>query len=135
MTHAEHTAAIIEAFNAADWDRSRELTAGAVYFEPATGRTLEGDAYLEALRGWKAAFSDVTGEIVGQVQNGDVAVLEIVWTGTHDGPFVTPGGELAPTGNALTNPATMVAHFEGDRLVRVNHYFDMLTVLRGVGAA
>jgi hypothetical protein len=28
----------------------------------------------------------------------------------------------------------MVSHYDGDRLARVNHYFDMLTVLRTAGA-
>ena len=135
MTPSERTAALIDAFNVGDLDRFRELAGDAVYHEPATGRTLQGDEYIQAVEGWRAAFPDIRGEITAQVEGAGMEVSEITWTGTHSGPLLTPAGELPPTGNSMTNPASMVSHYEGEQLARINHYFDMLTVLRAAGAA
>ena len=135
--HGDHMRSVLEAFNAGDWDRFRELVPdSAVYFESATGRTAQGDAYLDLLKGWRAAFPDITGEITTLVESGDVAAAEINWTGTHTGTLVGPDGSaVPPSGGKLDNPAAMVNHYEGDTLTRINHYFDLLTLLRQAGAA
>jgi len=121
-----HMRSVLEAFNAGDWDRYRELVPdSAVYFESATGRTAQGDAYLDLLKGWRAAFPDITGEITTLVESSDVAVAEINWTGTHTGTLVGPDGSaVPPSGGKLDNPAAMVNHYEGDTLTRISHYFD-----------
>ena len=135
--HRDHMRSVLEAFNAGAWDRFRELVPdSAVYFESATGRTAQGDAYLELMKGWRAAFPDITGEIATLVESGDVAVAEINWTGTHTGTLVGPDGSaVPPSGGKIDNPAAMVNHYEGDTLTRINHYFDLLTLLRQAGAA
>jgi steroid delta-isomerase-like uncharacterized protein len=135
--HVDHMRSVLVAFNEGDWDRFRELVPdSAVYFESATGRTAQGDDYLELLKGWRAAFPDIAGEITMLVESGDVAVAEIQWTGTHSGTLVGPDGStVPPSGGKLDNPAAMVNHYAGDTLTRINHYFDLLTLLRQVGAA
>jgi len=134
-THSEHITAVLNAFNAADWDRMREFVPdSAVYHEPATGRTLQGDAFVEALQGWRAAFPDVTGELTSVAESGDIAVAEITWTGTHDGTLVTPGGEIPASGKPQSTAAAWVGHYDGDTVVRTNHYFDMLGLLQQIGA-
>ncbi len=135
--HNEHFTAVLEAFNAGDWGRFRKLVPdSAVYFESATGRTVQGEAYLDLLKGWRAAFPDITGEITALIESGDTACGEITWTGTHTGTLVGPdGSEIPASGGALNNPAAMVNHYEGDALTRIHHYFDLLTLLRQVGAA
>ncbi|MGI9539992.1 MAG: ester cyclase [Miltoncostaeaceae bacterium] len=135
MSHNDHVSATIDAFNAGDMDTYRELVGDAVYVEPATGREVSGDAFIEALQGWRAAFPDITGTITRQVDSGGTNVSEITWAGTHNGPLAMPQGELPPTGNPVTNPAAMVSEYDGDTLIRITHYFDMLTVLRAAGAA
>ncbi|MGI9539991.1 MAG: ester cyclase [Miltoncostaeaceae bacterium] len=134
MTHDEHHRAVIDAFNAADWERYRELVGDAIYVEPASGREVSGDELMQLAQGWRQAFPDLTGTITSATENGDTLAHEITWVGTHAGPMVTPDGELPPTGNPLTVSAALVATFEGERMVSFRHYFDMLGILQATGA-
>jgi len=135
--HSSHMTAVIEAFNAGDWDEFRGLVPDStVYVEIASGRTVQGDAYLDLLKGWREAFPDMSGEITTLVESGDVGVAEITWTGTQTGTLVGPDGStVPPSGGVLNAPAAMVNHYDGGTLTRVSHYFDLLTLLRQVGAA
>ena len=136
MTHTEYNAALIDAFNRADWDRYRELVGGATYNEPATGRSLTGEDYVTGVQGWKTAFPDLTGEIVSELEAGDLAASEVIWTGTHTGPMMTPDGNMIPASGAVVSlPASFIGRYDGERLVSVTQYFDLLTILRPIGAA
>jgi steroid delta-isomerase-like uncharacterized protein len=130
-----HATALIEAFNNNDLDTYMTLAGDGVYNEVATGRSVSGPELRAALDGWKTAFSDVTGTISNTIVVGDQIVQEITWTGTHDGPLLTPGGEIPASGNRQTTPAVIVSEYEGDRLKESRHYFDLMGLLAQIGAA
>lgn len=125
----------VDAFNASDWNRLRELhTADYVDDEVATGRLLEGfEASLEAARGWKRAFSDANGTVTGAYGDGPVAVLEITWRGTHDGPLETPDGEMPASGRSVEIRACQVFEVEAGRIKSSRHYFDMVAMIAQIG--
>jgi steroid delta-isomerase-like uncharacterized protein len=125
----------IEAFNRGDWDEIRARYApGFVAEETGTGRRMEGaDEVIRALQAWKTALPDVTGEVVGVAVDGNTAVLEIVWRGTHTGPLATPSGELPASGRRIETWATMWLRYDGELLVHQRHYLDMLTMLTQIG--
>ena len=125
--------------NAADWDGLRELHApDCVEEELATERTLHGfDAMLEAGQGWKRAFPDGTGTVLGAYSDGPVAVLEIEWAGTNTGPMEGPtGDEMPATGKAGRVKACQVFEIHDGRVTAIRHYFNLMTILGqlGVGA-
>jgi len=129
----------IDCFNAADWDRQRELhTPDCVEEELATDRRIEGiDAMLEAAKGWKGAFPDGKGTVLGAYSDGPVAVLEIEWDGTNTGAMMTPTGEEMPaTGRHGSVRAVQVFEIEDGRVKSLRHYFNLMTLLSqlGVGA-
>ena len=126
----------IEAFNAGDWDRFRALHAeGVVEEELATQRRIEGiDALLESNQGWKRAFPDANGDVTNALERGDVAVLEITWSGTQSGPLEMPDGEVPASNKRAEVRACQVFRVEGDRIAESRHYFDMTTLLQQVGA-
>jgi hypothetical protein len=75
----------ITAFNDRDWSRRKGLYASdAVYDEKATNRRIQGpEQIIDGLQMWATAFADATGTIVRELVIGDIAVLELLWTGTH----------------------------------------------------
>ena len=129
----------IDCFNAGSWDRLRELhSPDCVEEELATGRTLHGfDEMLEAAQGWKRAFPDASGTVLGAYSDGPIAVLEIEWQGTNTGPMETPTGEEMPaTGKRGRVKACQVFEVHDGQVTGTRHYFDMMTLLSqlGVGA-
>jgi steroid delta-isomerase-like uncharacterized protein len=128
--------ALIEAYNAKDWDRARNtITPDFDYDEIATGRRLIGvDAAIEAWKGWARAFPDSIGTYRGAHAAGDgTVVLELTWSGTHEGLLQTPAGPVAPTGRRIEVPACAVFEIAGDRARAQRHYFDMATLFRQLG--
>ncbi|MGH8976138.1 MAG: ester cyclase, partial [Acidimicrobiia bacterium] len=122
-------------FNTADWDRLRANAApDIVYEEAGTGRRLQGvDDYLVMAQGWRQAFSDVTGEVVNLVSSGGTVAVEVNWTGTHDGPLVTPAAEIPATGKPISIAATLWYEIEGDRVQNLRNHLDLLGMLNQLG--
>lgn len=124
------------AYNAKDWDRARAVLAPeVVYEELATHRKLKGvDDVLTAWKGWATAIPDSRATFQSELVSGNTAVLEITWTGTHDGPLQTVAGEIPPTGKKIELRAVQVVDVANDRVKSVRQYFDMGTLLQQIGA-
>ena len=128
--------ASIDSFNNRDWDRWNSLHApNSVYTEVATGRKLTGYAEsLEMMKGWITAFPDVKGTITNSLQQDDTVILEVTWTGTHDGVLTGPSGSFSASGKHVTTPAVQVVRCSNDLIVETRQYFDMLGMLIQIGA-
>jgi steroid delta-isomerase-like uncharacterized protein len=126
----------VDAFNRSDWDAIREMTCpGYVYEETGTGRRFDGvDDTLGALKEWKEAAPDATGEVVRVVTEGDTTVMEIVWRGTQTGPLNTGAGELPASGKAFEVQASMWQTWRDGKLADERHHLDVLTMLAQLGA-
>ena len=124
------------AYNEKDWDRIQAVfVENGVYDEKATGRRIQGiGQILESWRGWAQAIPDSKATIVAEHASGDTATLEVVWSGTHTGPLQTPSGAIPPSNQRIEVPACLVLKVEGGRVATYTHYFDMLTLLRQIGA-
>ena len=86
--------------------------------------------YTEAL--WRA-FPDGILTFGGQVFGHDVAAAEVVFTGTHTGPMVTPNGSLPPTGRVVTLHSASILYIK-DGLVASDHvYLDQLEMMTQLG--
>lgn len=128
--------ALVEAYNDKNWDRFKGgLTQDFLYDEVGTGRTLRGvDQVLEAMKGWAKAIPDSKGAIQRtRITDDGAAVLELTWSGTHQGPLQTPKGTISPTGKRIEVRACMVIEFAGDKARAERHYFDMATLLGQLG--
>jgi predicted ester cyclase len=64
---------------------------------------------------------------------GDTVVIEGVWTGTHTGPLETPQGEVPPTGRRCESAFVVVADIRDEQPVRINVYWDRLTMMAQLG--
>jgi steroid delta-isomerase-like uncharacterized protein len=128
--------ALIEAYNDKNWEKAKaSITPDFAYDEVATGRNLTGaDAALEAWKGWAQAFPDSKGSFrATHVADDGTVVLEVTWTGTHQGPLQTPKGPIAPTGRRIELRACAVVEIAGERARSQRHYFDMATLLQQIG--
>lgn len=126
----------VRAISSKDWDVWRTTVTPTVsYDEPATLRRLGGvEAVIEALRIWTTAFPDVQGRITNAGSSGSQVFAEITWEGTQTGPLVAPQGTIPASGRRGSIRAVEVFAFEGDRIAQIRHYFDLLSLLRQVGA-
>ena len=126
----------VEAFNTRDWDRWSSLhVPNTVYDEVATGRRLTGHAEItEAMKGWASAFSDARGTVTSTLVQGDTVVLEVTWSGTHDGPLHGPTGLIPPSGRSTNTRAVQLLKISEGLIVENRQYFDMLEMLIQIGA-
>ena len=121
----------IDAFNGRDsdadpWATDAEMT--------APGARVSGrDNVIGFIAVFQEAFSDLRLEIDQLLTDGPAAAAEGIMTGTHDGVFHTPNGDVAPTGRALALPWAAVYVTEGDTLKSEHLFFDQLDFLGQLG--
>lgn len=126
----------IEAFNARDWNRFRELLApNAVYDEIGTGRKSVGrDEVVGTIRGWTEAFSNVKGTVNSSMALNDRVLIEVTYKGTQDGELRGPTGSIPPSDRSITTRCAEVCRISDGRIVELRNYFDMLSMLQALNA-
>lgn len=137
MSNVIETAkAATTAYNDKDWDKVKALfDENGVYDEKGTGRRIQGiGQVIEAWQGWAKSIPDSKATFVAEHTSGDTAILEVVWKGTHTGPLQTPSATIPPSNKRIEVPACQIMKVEGGRVKIYTHYFDMLTLLRQIGA-
>lgn len=130
-----HAESVLDAFNNDDWDTTRRLAADSTYNEVGTHRSLAGaDAIVGALQGWKAAMPDVKGTVTSATESGQRVVLEVTWEGTQTGEMMTEQGTIPPSGKRQKTESAWVFDHENGKLKESRNYFDMLSLLKQIGA-
>jgi predicted ester cyclase len=132
---------VVDAFNASDWERIRDIAGNGVYREVGTRRRLEGgDEIVGALQVWKNAMPDVSGTVTNGFTSGNQVALEVTWTGTQTAPL-EPGGYIRKIGGGIpasgqrhTNAAAWIFEFDGIKLKESRQYFDMATFIPSAAA-
>jgi predicted ester cyclase len=93
------------------------------------------DEVMSACSGRKTAWPDLAGSVDRATVSGDRVACEMVWRGTHSGPFTMPDGSVVPpSGKTTAVPGCMVLTFENGKCVEMNHYFDALWIMIEIGA-
>ena len=128
-------AAFIEAFNAHDEARIRELYAEDAVFEGPGDVRLEGrEAVTGYAMSWLNAFGDARLDVRNELVAGDSVVQEFVFEGTHTGTLQTPAGEVVPaTNRQLRGRGLQVMRIEDGALADTRLYFDQVDVLTQLG--
>ncbi len=124
----------IELYNSGDID-----SLAALYSEDAVEHTPRDSytgrpAIYERLRGDRSAFPDKRITVRHLIVEGDRAVMEYDWSGTHSGPLPMPdGSEMPPTGQRLAFPVVSVFDVRDGKTTEHRMYFDQLQVLVQLG--
>jgi predicted ester cyclase len=127
-----------KAIDARDWNRFDELHAESVVdYSPANPEGTKGiDAHREAMQNLFNAFPDAHVERTSSFGQGDWAVVELTFSGTHKGPLTGPGGEtIEPTNKPAQVKVCSVNKIEGGKITEEHTYFDQLTMLAQLGLA
>jgi predicted ester cyclase len=127
-------AQFVEAFNAHDEQRIRELNAENTVFEAPGDVSLQGrDAATEYAMSWLNAFPDARITVRHELNAGDSIVQEFPFTGTHPAPMQSPMGEIPPTNRSLTGRAVQIFRVDGDAVAETRLYFDQVEVMTQLG--
>lgn len=135
MADAQEVGArFIEAFNAHDEARIRELNAENGVFEAPGDVHLEsGDAATAYAMEWINAFPDARITVHNELVAGDWIVQEFTFEGTHTAPMQSPMGEISPTNRPLKGRAVQIFRVDGDTVVDTRLYFDQVQVMTQLG--
>jgi steroid delta-isomerase-like uncharacterized protein len=99
-----------------------------------TGRAFKGrDEVRVQYQSWLDAFTDLRVDVIDVVEHGDTLAGEVLMTGTHTAPMVTPNGTIPATGKTITLEVCDFARFRDGRVVSFHSYFDQLAILAQLG--
>ncbi len=138
---------MIEAYGERNWEGLWSIVDSRIEYDKiATRRKTSGiRGFMTILQDWANAFPDSKIEIGGSRDFGNTVILDLRWTGTHEGNIEAPGGVIFPTGKKIDLPATMVfvigeresgirasggnepveREVSPPRVMSISHYFDM----------
>jgi ketosteroid isomerase-like protein len=96
--------------------------------------TMKGVAAQRALgEAFRTAAPDNRLNALRTFEVGDTIIVEGVYTGTHTGPLVGPGGTIPATGRAFSFPYCDVLQARDGRFVSHHIYWDNVTFLAQLG--
>jgi predicted ester cyclase len=123
-------------WNAGDGNGWRGLAAGDCEVEASGGFTGKGpDGFAAIYELWHDAFPDCSLTMRELVTDGDRAMAEATFTGTHTGVLRTPAGEVAPTGRRVDVDYVDAWQIRDGKVVRDRVYFDEVELLTQLGIA
>jgi predicted ester cyclase len=126
--------AFVDAFNAHDETRIRELNGEHAVFEGPGDVRLEGrDATTGYAMSWLNAFGDARITVHDEIVAGDWVVQEFVFEGTHTAPLQTPAGEVPATNRQLRGRGVQVLRIEDGSVIDTRLYFDQMDVMTQLG--
>jgi steroid delta-isomerase-like uncharacterized protein len=135
MASAQEVAAkFVEAFNAHDEARLRELNSENAVFEAPGDVRVEGrEAATQYAMAWLNAFPDARLNVHNELVSGDWVVQEFTFEGTHEGTLSSPAGEIPATGKRLNGRGVQLVRIEGDAAAETKLYFDQVQVMTQLG--
>jgi steroid delta-isomerase-like uncharacterized protein len=125
-----------ETFNAHDIEGFTSVLADDVSYKAPGGMTGEGKtACAQFYAGWFEAFPDAHVQVhdLHLAADGDVAVEEGTFTGTHQGVLRSPAGDVPPTGRPVAVDYIQVLRFRDGKHISFNLMFDRLLMLEQLG--
>jgi steroid delta-isomerase-like uncharacterized protein len=127
-------AEFVEAFNAHDQDRIRELNAENAVLEAPGDVQLEGrEAAAQYAMAWLRAFPDARITVHNELEAGDWVVQEFTFDGTHTDTLSTPAGDIPATNRRLRGRGVQILRIEGGTVADTRLYFDQVQVLTQLG--
>lgn len=105
-----------------DVDAWRNAFAEDGVFAVAGGVSFTGDELGNAVTGIASAVPDVHRELLRVNVMDNVVAIETLVHGTHLGPFPTPVGPIAPTGNTIEVPTADFIYLRDGKITTFKTY-------------
>ena len=123
-----------EAFNAHDSKAIEALVHDDVTVTAPGGMVERGKAAATAFNeNWWTAFPDARTEVRTLRVDGNTAVIEGTFTGTHTGVFHTPMGDIPPTGKSVHGEFVSIDTLRDDKFSAQRLYFDRMELMEQLG--
>jgi predicted ester cyclase len=127
-------ASFVDAFNAHDEGRIRELNAENGVLEAPGEIRIEGrEAATQYAMAWLNAFPDARITVNNELVSGDWVTQEFTFEGTHEGTLSSPGGDIPATHRRLNGHGVQVFKVHGDVVTDTRLYFDQVEVMTQLG--
>jgi steroid delta-isomerase-like uncharacterized protein len=124
----------IDAFNAHDEARIRELNSDNTVFEAPGDVKIQGrEPATQYAMAWLNAFPDARINVNNELVAGDWVVQEFTFSGTHEGTLMSPAGEIPATHKTLNGRGVQVFRVEGETVADTRLYFDQVQVMTQLG--
>jgi predicted ester cyclase len=130
----EVAARFMDAFNAHDEARIRELNAKNVVFEAPGDVQLEGrEAATGYAMAWIRAFPDARITVRSEFVDGDWVIQEFTFEDTHENTLSSPRGDIPATHKQLKGRGVQLIKVEGDMVTDTRLYWDQVQLLTQLG--
>jgi len=127
-------AKFVEAFNAHDEERIRQLNAENAIMEAPGDMRVEGrEPTTQYAMAWLRAFPDARLTVHNELVDGDWVVQQFTFEGTHEDTLSSPNGDIPATHNRLQGRAVQMLKVEGDSVTETHLYFDQVQVMTQLG--
>jgi predicted ester cyclase len=135
MADAQRVGAeFVEAFNAHDEKRIRELNAENAVLEAPGDVRLEGrEAASQYAMAWLRGFPDARITVHNELEAGDWVVQEFTFEGTHSDTLSTPAGDIPATNRRLKGRGVQLLRVEAGTVADTRLYYDQVQVLTQLG--
>jgi steroid delta-isomerase-like uncharacterized protein len=134
MSHRGTIEGLFKAIDARDYDAvARTMTDDCEFRAPGGADLSGGEQAVAWMKPFLEAFPDLTHELVGFVEDGDIAAFELAIKGTHTAPLASPQGNIPPTGKPVVLYSCDIARMQGDQIASYHIYFDMMGFMAQLG--
>jgi steroid delta-isomerase-like uncharacterized protein len=118
-------------FEQGDFDALMKLVAPDAEVVMPGGLRLHGpDELRPVLAAYRNGFPELRHHTVSTLETGDALAVELEITMPHTGVFVTPEGELPPTGRTVTLSACDIVRLDASGAIASWHsYFDQASLM------
>ena len=121
-----------DAWNRRDWARYRQLLHSDYSYTGGDGQQQNGpDAGVAVAQMFATAYPDGKINVQSVHAVGNVAIVEFVGTGTHQGDLMG----IAPTGRRISVPVCDILEIRDGKIVAEREYLDMLHMMQQLGLA
>ena len=127
-------ARFVEAFNARDESRIRELNAENANLEAPGDVSIQGrEAATEYAMAWLRAFPDARLRVHNELVAGDWVAQEFTFEGSHEDTLSTPAGDIPATHKRLNGRGVQIFKVEGEAVTETRLYFDQVQIMTQLG--
>jgi steroid delta-isomerase-like uncharacterized protein len=124
----------VDAFNAHDEDRIRELNAENAVIEAPGDVRIEGrEPTTQYALAWLRAFPDARITVHNELAEGNWVAQEFTFEGTHEDTLSSPNGDIPATHKQLKGRGVQVFKVEGDVVTDTRLYFDQVQIMTQLG--
>jgi steroid delta-isomerase-like uncharacterized protein len=88
---------------------------------------------IPVLAAFREAFPDIRHEVVDVVEAGDKIAIELKVIGTHTGVFITPQGDVPPTGRTVVWESVDFITLRDGLIATWHTYFDQMAFMAQLG--